>query len=91
MSTHQIPVAINDQNAAETTLALALLADGLSPAEPAPDRAYGLHQRLQKRVAHSADAHRSLRTLRKADQKWQTLTKECVPACSMTTASQARH
>lgn len=58
--------------AARDRFAMALLADGLQSREPASP---ALHARLQSRVARSAAAHRSFRTVRQADLQWRQLGK----------------
>ncbi|MDB5799284.1 MAG: hypothetical protein JWL63_223 [Rhodocyclales bacterium] len=80
MNNHLTSASASDENTTEAELALALLADGLRPAQVPPSREPGLHTRLQSRIASSAASHRGLRTLRKADQKWQVLSKG-VRAC----------
>jgi anti-sigma factor ChrR (cupin superfamily) len=83
MNTHQILAATNDMDMgdrADAALTLALLAEGLSSVQPAAEREHQLHQRLQQRVGRSAIGHRGMRTLRKSDQQWKTLSKG-VRAC----------
>jgi anti-sigma factor ChrR (cupin superfamily) len=83
MNTHQSPTITNDQemsDGAENALSVALLAEGLSPVRPIAERERLLHQRLRHRVSHSAASHRGMRTLRKSDQQWKTLSKG-VRAC----------
>ena len=70
---HQDTAPSPDNNMDDTTLTIALLADGLRPASLAPQREHRLHARLQRRVAASAANQRGTRTVRQSDQTWQNL------------------